>query len=100
MKPAAAAAVLLAAGFAARAEGAEPLDGLYVCEAGCRVTDAAPSITIDGDVALCTNELGGLYRGKRLSATTIACFNKIGALSADGATIVWNSGMVWRRAPR
>ena len=99
MKPSAAVALLLVVGFAARAEGAEALDGFYVCEAGCRVTDAAPSITIEGDVALCTNELGGLFRGKRLSATTIACFNKTGALSADGARIVWNSGMVWRRTP-
>ena len=99
MKAAAAAALLLAAGSAARSEGAEALNGLYVCEAGCRVTDAAPSVEIVGDVALCTDELGGLYRGRRLTATTLACFNKVGALSADGARIVWDSGMVWRRAP-
>ncbi len=97
MRAAAVAALLLGASFSVRAEAAEALDGVYVCEAGCRVTDAAPSVEIEGDVALCTDELGGLYRGRRLSATTLACFNKIGALSADGAHIVWNSGMVWRR---
>jgi hypothetical protein len=100
VKSAAIAVLLLVADRSARGEDAATLDGLYVCEAGCRVTDAAPSVQIEGDVALCTNELGGLFRGKRLSATTLACFNKIGALSADGAHIVWNSGMVWRRAPR
>jgi hypothetical protein len=97
VRRAAVAALLLGASFSARAEAGEALDGVYVCEAGCRVTDAAPSVGIKGDVALCTDELGGLYRGQRVSATTLACFNKIGVLSADGARIVWNSGMVWRR---
>ncbi len=97
MKRAAVAALLLGASFSARADAGEALDGVYVCEAGCRVTDAAPGVEIKGELALCTDELGGLYRGQRVSATTLACFNKIGVMSADGAHIVWNSGMVWRR---
>jgi hypothetical protein len=81
----------------ASAQDASPLTGDYVCAYGCRLTDANPSIAIHGDDADCMNEFGGLYRGKLLSPTTIACFRKTGALGADGVTLTWSDGVIWKR---
>jgi hypothetical protein len=76
------------------------IEGTYVCESGCRVTDAYPSIAIDGDKAICMNEFGGVFDGRVVSRTSVSCFNKLGALSDDGQTIRWgDGGVVWRRAP-
>ena len=80
------------------AEAAEAsIAGEYHCQSGCRLTDAAPSVEIVGSVAKCMNELGGTFSGKVLSATSIACFNKTGTLSADGKTIAWSDGVIWIR---
>jgi hypothetical protein len=73
--------------------------GVYVCQYGCRVTDAYPSVEINGNDATCISELGGIYHGRRLTSRSISCFNKIGALSADGKTILWDNGVVWKRVP-
>jgi hypothetical protein len=73
------------------------MSGEYECTYGCRVTDAAPTLAIDGEVAICTNELGGLFRGKLQRDGSIACFNKIGKPQSDGRTIVWDGGIVWRK---
>jgi hypothetical protein len=91
---------LIAQVSSAIAGGAESISGDYVCAYGCRVTDAAPSVEIDGDNAACTNELGGIFHGKVLSDHSISCFNKTGVLSADGKTILWDGGVVWRRLSR
>jgi hypothetical protein len=92
-------AALLFAAFAcpAMAQSSRSIAGIYICQAGCRITDANPGVEIHGNVANCMNELGGIYRGKVLTKNSIACFNKVGALSEDGKTIRWDSGMVWRR---
>ncbi|MGO8799856.1 MAG: hypothetical protein ACLQE9_01135 [Roseiarcus sp.] len=94
-KAAAIAAALLAGG-AALAQG-DPRSGDYQCVYGCRLTDAAPSVAIDGDRAVCGDEFGGLYFGKTLDARSIACFGKVGRLQPDGVTIEWDGGVVWRK---
>jgi len=43
------------------------------------------------------NELGGLYRGRAPTATSVLCFGKLGALSADGTILRWSNGVVWAR---
>jgi hypothetical protein len=92
-------AIALAAQLSpAIAEGGS-ISGLYLCVYGCRVTDAAPSLQIEGTAAACTNELGGIYHGRLLSKDSIACFNKTGAVSADGKTIRWDDGVIWKRMP-
>jgi len=79
------------------AQSAAPLVGDYVCQYGCRLTDANPSVQIDGADAACMNEFGGLFRGKVLGPGAVACFRKIGRLSPDGLTLVWDDGVVWKR---
>jgi hypothetical protein len=88
--------LLIAAGSAV-AQGADAMSGEYMCSYGCRVTDAAPSVKIDREAAICTNELGGIFYGRVLTETSITCFNKTGALSPDRKTIRWDGGMVWTR---
>ena len=72
------------------------LIGDYVCAYGCRLTDANPSIRVEGGEVDCVNEYGGLFRGKLLGADGVACFNKTGRLSADGVTITWSDGVIWK----
>jgi hypothetical protein len=81
----------------ASAQSSAPLSGDYVCAYGCRLTDANPSVAIDGAAAICINEFGGIYRGRVLSETSISCFNKTGVLAADGVTLQWSDGVVWKR---
>jgi hypothetical protein len=94
---------LLVAGTAsavpAHAQSAAVMSGNYECTFGCRLTDAAPSIEIDGDEARCINELGGLFHGRVLGRSSLFCFNKIGRLSEDGTIIRWADGVIWRRLP-
>jgi hypothetical protein len=73
------------------------LAGDYVCAYGCRLTDANPSIAIKGGEVDCVNEYGGLFQGKPIGADGVACFRKIGRLSADGVTITWSDGVIWKR---
>lgn len=73
------------------------LAGSYVCQSGCRVTDALPGIEIRGPGADCMNELGGVYNGRVLTARSVFCFNMVGTLSDNGETIQWSNGNVWRR---
>ena len=87
----------LAAGSAASAKTPPSLAGDYVCTYGCRLTDANPSIAIDGVAAICMNEFGGLFRGRVLSETSISCFNKVGVLASDGVTLNWSDGVIWKR---
>ena len=54
-------------------------------------------MAIDGAAAICMNEFGGLYRGRVLSEKSISCFNKTGVLAADGVTLRWSDGVVWKR---
>ena len=81
----------------ALAQSSASLSGDYVCTYGCRLTDANPNVAIDGAVAVCMNEFGGIYRGRVLSETSISCFNKTGVLAADGVTLQWSDGVVWKR---
>ncbi len=81
----------------AMAQSNGSLSGDYECVYGCRLTDAAPSVAIDGDRAVCGDEFGGLYFGKTLDARSIACFGKVGRLQPDGVTIEWDGGVVWRK---
>jgi hypothetical protein len=81
----------------ALAQNEPPLSGDYVCAYGCRLTDANPSIAIDGDTADCINGLGGIFHGRVLSKTSISCFNKTGVLSNDGVTLRWSDGVIWKR---
>ena len=46
------------------------------------------------------NEYGGLFRGKPIGADGVACFHKTGRLSADGVTITWSDGVIWKRHGR
>jgi hypothetical protein len=73
------------------------LTGDYVCTYGCRPTDANPSVGVKGGEAECVNEYGGLFDGKPLGADGVACFRKAGRLSADGLTITWSDGVIWKR---
>ena len=73
------------------------LTGDYVCAYGCRLTDANPSIGVKGSEVDCVNEYGGLFQGKRIGADGVACFHKTGRLSADGVTIIWSDGVIWKR---
>jgi len=84
----------------ALAQSAEALSGDYACTYGCRLTDAVPSIAIDGDKATCTNEFGGLFHGRLLTGRSLSCFNKIGRLLEDGKTIQWEDRVIWRRLPK
>jgi hypothetical protein len=84
----------------ASAQGQPSISGDYVCAYGCRVTDAAPSVQIEGGAAICLNELGGIYHGKALSDRSIYCFNKTGVLLKDGKTIQWDDGVIWKRLSR
>ncbi len=79
------------------------LTGDYVCATGCRLTDANPSIRVKDAEADCVNEYGGLFQGKLIGADGVACFHKTGRLSADGVTLTWSDGVIWKRhgpAPR
>jgi hypothetical protein len=87
-------AVCVSAGLA---QDAKSMSGEYACTYGCRPTDAPPTLRIDGEAAICTNELGGIFYGRLLDSRTISCFNKNGALAADGRTIHWDGGVVWTR---
>jgi hypothetical protein len=82
---------------AATAANEVSIAGNYTCDWGCRVTDAAPSIEIQGNVASCTNELGGLFVGRALTKKSVSCFNKVGRLSDDGNIIRWDDGVIWKR---
>ena len=88
---------LVADASPASAQGLTFPSGDYECVYGCRLTDASPSVAIEGAVANCMNELGGIYRGRVLSRTSIACFNKVGVLASDGVTLRWSDGVIWRR---
>jgi hypothetical protein len=46
------------------------------------------------------NELGGIFHGRLLNPRSIACFNQTGVLSADGATVTWTNGMIWKKRAR
>ena len=81
----------------ASAQSPASLSGDYVCTYGRRVTDANPNVAIDGAAAVCMNEFGRLYRGRVSSETSISCFNKTGVLAADGVTLRWSDGVVWKR---
>ncbi len=81
----------------AQAGGGAPIAGEYLCASGCRLTDAPPSIEIDGSTAHCMNEFGGTYVGKLLTERSVSCFNKTGILSDDGTTILWSNGAIWKR---
>jgi hypothetical protein len=74
-----------------------PLAADYVCAYGCRPTDANPRLEIDGRVARCWNELGGLFIGEFRPPDGIACFHKIGRIVDGGARIEWSDGVLWRR---
>ena len=79
------------------ARGTPTIAGDYLCMKDCRPTDAPPNIEIDGGIALCRSELGGIYSGRLLSARSVACFDRTGVLSDDGATILWSDGAIWKR---
>ena len=88
---------LIAQASRAMADREGSIAGDYVCQYGCRVTDANPSVEINGSAARCMSELGGIYQGKVLSSRSISCFNKVGTLSEDGKTLLWDNGVVWKR---
>ena len=94
--PRAALLLMLAAVPAAAAETAPPAAD-YVCAYGCRVTDANPRLEIEGGVARCWNELGGLYVGEFHPPDSLSCFRKTGRIRDGGARIEWSDGVVWRR---
>jgi hypothetical protein len=89
-----AAALILLLGQAA---AAAPLDGEYVCAYGCRASDANPTLAVHGYEVDCMNEFGGVFKGKRLSHTSVACFRQTGVLGRDGITLKWTNGVIWKR---
>ena len=94
-KPACALLLLLAANTAGAEADFEAND--YVCTYGCRETDANPRLEIEGNIARCWNELGGLYVGKFRPPDSVACFRKAGRILDGGARIEWSDGVIWRR---
>jgi hypothetical protein len=90
----------LAPALSASAQDGASLSGEYRCEYGCRLTDANPGLEIRGDNAACTNEYGGLYRGRLFADGSLHCFNKVGRPQPDGRTIRWDDGMIWTRIDR
>ena len=74
-----------------------PLAADYVCAYGCRLTDANPRLEIEGAVARCWNEIGGLFVGEFHAPDSLACFRKTGHILDGGARIEWSDGVVWRR---
>jgi hypothetical protein len=38
-----------------------------------------------------------MFQGKPIGADGVACFRKTGRLSADGVTITWSDGVIWKR---
>ena len=91
-----AALLLILAAHAISAEASPPAAD-YVCAYGCRATDANPRLEIEGDVARCWNELGGLYVGEFRPPDGVACFHKTGRILDGGARIEWSDGVLWRR---
>lgn len=89
-------ALLAFSSFPALAESAFP-NADYLCVYGCRQTDANPRLEIDGTVARCWNEFGGLYVGEFRPPDQVACFRKVGRLINGGARIEWTDGVIWRR---
>ena len=85
----------LAAGLAA-AQTAPPAAD-YVCVYGCRATDASPRLEIEGGVARCWSELGGLYVGEYHPPDGVSCFHKAGRILDGGARIEWSDGVRWQR---
>lgn len=79
------------------AAAGSPLEGEYVCAYGCRATDANPTLAVHGDEVDCMNEFGGLFRGKLLSQTSLACFGQTGVLARDRTTLTWTNGVIWMR---
>jgi hypothetical protein len=69
----------------------------FVCSYGCRQTDANPRLEIEGTVARCWNEIGGLYVGEFRLPDTVACFHKTGRIFGGGEGIDWSDGVQWRR---
>jgi hypothetical protein len=92
-------AVAMAAQLSPAIAESSSISGLYLCVYGCRLTDAAPSVEIEGNAAVCANELGGIYHGRLLSKNSLYCFNKTGTLSADDKTIRWDDGVLWKKTP-
>ena len=90
-------AVTFAIGTTAHAAGPPPIAGDYQCVSDCRPSDAPPNIEVDGSVARCRSELGGLYTGRLLTERSVACFGKTGMLSDDGTMLLWSNGGVWKR---
>ena len=90
-----ASALILLLGCGAAA--ASPLDGEYVCAYGCRASDANPTLAVHGDAVDCMNEFGGVFRGKLLSRTSLACLRQTGVLGNDGITLKWTNGVIWKR---
>jgi hypothetical protein len=80
----------------AAAETAPPAAD-YVCAYGCRATDANPRLEIEGVIARCWNELGGLYVGEFRPPDSVACFRKTGRILDGGGRIQWSDGVLWRR---
>lgn len=69
----------------------------YVCAYGCRQTDANPRLEIQGTVARCWNEFGGVYVGEFNPPDSVSCFRKTGRIISGGARIEWSDGVLWRR---
>ena len=92
-----AALVCAADGGPARSADKPPIEGNYLCVSDCRLTDAPPSIEIEGSTALCRSELGGIYTGRLLTDRSVSCFNTTGTLSDDGTQVLWSNGAVWKR---
>jgi hypothetical protein len=88
--------MLLLAAEPTAAETAPPAAD-YVCSYGCRATDANPRLEIEGGVARCWNELGGLYVGEFHPPDGLSCFHKTGRILDGGARIEWSDGVLWRR---
>ena len=88
-------ALLLLLAGPAWAEPPPPAD--YVCVYGCHETDANPRLEIEGAVARCWNEFGGLYVGEYQPPDRIDCFRKTGRVLDGGARIEWSDGVIWLR---
>jgi hypothetical protein len=71
-----------------------------MCELPCRIYDSSASIIVNGENAVCKNELGEISEGRLLTQRMVRCFGMAGQLSDNYEAIQWGNGSIWIRDHR
>jgi hypothetical protein len=96
-----AAALLLAASLTtSQAQERAGLSGRWMCDRHCILYDTGASVAIDGESAICTNEVNEVSAGRLLTDRSLRCFDMVGQLADDNKSIQWNNGAEWIRDHR